>query len=436
MDMQLRSAMLRRRSSTAVAVYASAVVGFLGTVVAVRELGIYDFGRLSLVLAASGFFQVFADLTAEEAVVKYGFRYAAREDWGRFQRVFRVGLALKTGGGVLGAAGIVLLAPFSHAIWGHHLFLPLLLSALLPVAQAPEGIASAALIVRGRYDIRAAFLVVATVLRLGALAVGGAFGVLATVLALVVARILSTAAIGSAALLSLRRFPRRSPEPLGDDATGFRRFVVRSSLGSVLSPMRGLLGTLLLGTVTGPRQVGYFRVAQVPEAAFASLTSPVRLILLTEQTEDVERGRDDRAYRTLRRYVAGAAIVMAVLLPPLAIFMPQLLRVVYGASAAPAADAARLFLAVAGIQVVWGWAKSFPVSIGRPGLRLLAQGTEIVVLVPTLIVLAAAYGAKGAAAAFLIAAAAFAAVWTVLAIRLRRERRALRAARESAADLA
>ena len=410
-----------RRSWTAAGVYVSALLGFAGSIVAFRELGTYDFGLLSILLAATGFFQLFADLTVEEAVIKYGFRYAAREDWGRFRRVFRAGFGLKVAGGLLGAVGIAILAPLSHLIWAHGLTVPMLVAALLPVAQAPEGVASAALIVRRRYDVRAAFLAVSQALRLGALAVGCAFGVLEAVVALLVAQALSTAAIGTASLVALRRFPAGAPEPLGEDAAGFRRFVVQSSLGSVLSPMRGLLGTLLLGVVTGPRQVGWFRVAQVPESAFASASAPVRMVLLTEQTHDFERGRSDRVYRMLRRYVFGAAGLMALVLPPLLWLMPELLRIAFGADAKPAANAARLMLLVAAIQLVWGWAKSFPVSIGRPALRLVAQGTEIVVLVPALLVLGAAYGATGAGGAFLIAAVAFAGCWTAILVRLRRE---------------
>ena len=246
--------------------------------------------------------------------------------------------------------------------------------------------------------------------------------------ALVVAQALSTAVIMTAAVVVLRRFPQRAPEPLAEDRVPFRQFVVSSSLGSLLSPMRGLLGTLLLGVVTVPQQVAYFRIGQVPESAFASLTAPARLILLTEQTEDIERGRDDRAYRMLRRYSLGAGLLMLVVLPPLALLMPTLIRVFYGEEAAPAVSAARLFLIVAAIQVVWGWSKSFPVSIGRPELRLLAQGAEIIVLVPTLLALGAAYGATGGAGAFVIAACVFAAVWTAIVYRLRRERRAARAA--------
>jgi O-antigen/teichoic acid export membrane protein len=417
------TAFWRRSSSTAAGVYLSALIGFLGSIVAFRELGTVAFGRLALVLAATGFFQLFADLTVEEAVVKYGFRYAAREDWGRFRRVFEVGLQLKLAGGALGALGIVVLAPISHLIWTASLFWPMLVAALLPLAQAPEGLASAALIVRRRYDVRAALLIVSMALRLAAFAVGAAFGVVETVIALVAAQVVATAAISTVGLAAVRRFPYARPEPLGDDRLPFRRFVIQSSLGSVLSPMRGLLGTMLLGVVASVRQVAYFRTAQVSESAFASLSSPVRMILLSEQTHAFERGRWDTVYRMLRRYVTGAALLMVVLLPPLLWLMPTLLRIAYGTEAEPAANAARLILLVAAIQVIFGWAKSFPVSIGRPELRLIAQGAEIVVLIPALLVLGASYGATGAAGGFLIAACAFALTWAVLLLRLRRDPR-------------
>jgi Flp pilus assembly protein protease CpaA len=42
-------------------------------------------------------------------------------------------------------------------------------------------------------------------------------------------------------------------------------------------------------------------------------------------------------------------------------------------------------------------------------------------LIPLLIVLASLYGATGAAAAFLVASVVFAAVWTVIVLRLRKE---------------
>jgi O-antigen/teichoic acid export membrane protein len=193
----------------------------------------------------------------------------------------------------------------------------------------------------------------------------------------------------------------------------------------VLSPMRGILGTLLVGIVTGPLQVAYFRVAQAPQNAFAALSSPARLILLSEQTHQVESGRTDLLYRMLRRYVVGTTAAMVILVPPLLWLTPWFIRVAYkdkhGVPYLGAVDAMRLMLVVGAIQVVWGWTKSYPVSIGRPELRIVAQSIEIAVLIPLLIVLASLYGATGAAAAFLVASVVFALVWTVIVLRLRRE---------------
>jgi hypothetical protein len=72
------------------------------------------------------------------------------------------------------------------------------------------------------------------------------------------------------------------------------------------------------------------------------------------------------------------------------------------------------------MQLVVGWTKSFPVTIGRPGLRTFAHGIESATLVPLVLVFGAAWGATGAAGAVLAASAVFVAVWTVLYARIKR----------------
>ena len=89
--------LLRRRAATALGSYGATALGIVGTIVAANVLGVDDFGRLALVLATVALFQLFLDLTSEEALVKYGFRYAERGDWGRFRRLF--------GGGIEGWVG-------------------------------------------------------------------------------------------------------------------------------------------------------------------------------------------------------------------------------------------------------------------------------------------------------------------------------------------
>ena len=85
----MNAGLLRRRSATAVWIYVAVTFGILGMVIAARVLGRADFGVYATALVAVGFFQVLLDLTVEESLTKYGFRYVATEDWGRLRRLFR-----------------------------------------------------------------------------------------------------------------------------------------------------------------------------------------------------------------------------------------------------------------------------------------------------------------------------------------------------------
>ena len=106
--------------------------------------------------------------------------------------------------------------------------------------------------------------------------------------------------------------------------------------------------------------------------------------------------------------------------------MPWLVRVVLGTDYVPATDAARILLLAAALRLVLGWTKSFPVSIGKPGLRIVAHAVEIAVLLPLIVILGSRWGATGGAVAVLLATAAFAVAWAVLLFRLRREHRGAR----------
>lgn len=417
----MRLPLLWRRSATAAGTYLSVLFGFVGTLVAARVLGPQDFGLFALVVAATSFFQTLLDLTAEEALVKYGYRYVTAQDWGRLRRLFSRALEVKVLGGALAGIAIVIAAFFADSVFGaEDLKEPMLVAALLPLLQSPEGVASAALIVRGRYDLRAVYLAVAMALRLGGLAIGSQYGLTGAVAGMVVAQAFATAALGAGGLLAFRRFPSAPKTVLAEDRRGILHFVFQSSLATGILAGRGALTPLLLGSVSNPVQVGYFRVAQAPQAGFTALTSPVRLILLTEQTAAWEAGAQHLVFAGIRRYTVGAAALMAAIVPPVYVFMPDLIRIFYGQDYVGASHAARLMLLSAAFLVVSGWSKSFPVSIGRPGLRILAHGVETAVLIPLVLVLGARWDATGAAGAVLASSVVFAAIWGLLVLRIRR----------------
>jgi len=417
----VRSRLIWRRSATAIGTYLAAGLGFLTTVVATRELGVHDYARFAAVVAATSFFQSLLDLTIEEALVKFGFRYSEAGSWGRLRRLFEIAVAFKVAGGFLAAVAVCALAPFSAGIWGTGgVVAPMLVASLIPLAQAPENVAAGAIILRGRYDIRGAFLAVSMALRLIGLAVGCRHGVLGGVIVMVIAQVIATAAIGAVGIAAFLRFPATRSEPLGEDVRGLRSFLFSSTLASSLDSARGTLGTSLVPTVAPIVEAGYFRNAQAPATGFAALSGPARLVMLTEQTRDFEAGRHERVMRMLNRYVAGTAALMVVAVQVLWIFMPFLMGVAYGSDfRAHASEAARLVLVAAALRLVWGWTKSFPVSIGRPGLRVIVQSVEIAVFVPLLLVFASHWGATGAAGAMLVSTGVFCALWTVVLLRLR-----------------
>ena len=408
------SRLIVRRSATAVGIYSSVVFGFVGTIVASHELpSLRVFGDFSTIVFATGFFQSLFDLTVEEALVKFGFRYLAREDWGRLRGLFRSAFWFKVTGSAVG--GLALLAV---ALLGpDRLRTPLLFAALIPLGQSLEGLAGSTLYLRGRYDIRSGFLAWSMLLRLAGIAIGAHFGLLEAIVGMLVAQLAATASVGFAGFLAFRRFPvLRERRSVTTAATSSRSSHSRAPAPGSRRCVQGL-APLLLGAVTNTTQVGLFRVAQAPQSGFQALSAPARMVLLTEQTRDWESGRREAVLRGVRRYSAIASVLMVIAVPPLLYFMPDIVKLVYGAKYAGASDAARVFLGVAAVQFVVGWTKSLPVAIGRPGLRVTTHGVESLVIVPLVLVLGHAYGATGAAFAVLAGMLVFAGMWAVIFMR-------------------
>ena len=397
---------------TALGIYGSALLGFAATIVAARELSKADFGRFALVFGTVFLLQQFVDLTIDEVVIKYGNRYAVRGDWGRFQRLFRVGMVVKLIGGVGGTIAVIgaaFLAPWLWTTTGVRG--PMLVASVIPLIQQPEGMAGAVLLLRNRYDLRGIFLLWAMVLRLAAIALTAHDGLLWLFGAIVIAQAVSTLSVGAVGWVGFRRYPHAKPEPLGDDRPAIRTFAIQSSVASGMTSLRTSLPTVLVGIVAPLRQVANFRAAQAPQTAFQSLSAPARLVLLAEQTRDIEHGRIGKAQTLLWRYIAATSVLALVVAPVVWIFMPTLVRIFYTAKYVPASNAFRVMLLAACIQLVFGWTKTYPVSIGRPGLRTAGQVLEIAVLVPGVLLFGAAYGATGAALGVLAGAVALGVFW-------------------------
>src|SRR5262245_29047700 len=307
---------LRRRFATAAGLYLSVTLGILGTVAAARLLGLDDFGRFATVMAVVGLAQTLLDLTVEESLTKFGFRYVAAEDWGRLHRLFRRALELKFLGGAIATVVLLLLAPVADSLFGGEgLTWPMVAAAALPLIAAPENVSASALLLRGRYDLRGWLLSTTMAIRLVAILIGASIGVTAAFAALCVGQLAATAISGTAGYAALRRFPRATPRPLGADRRELLSFVAQSSVATGVISLRSALAPVLLGVVAGTTQVGYYRVALAPQSGFSAASAPVRLVLLTEQTRDWEHGRSGAVLRGVKRYSLWAGLVALVSVP-------------------------------------------------------------------------------------------------------------------------
>jgi O-antigen/teichoic acid export membrane protein len=416
---------LRRRVATAAGLYLSVALGILGTIAAARMLGLHGFGLFATVTALVGLAQTLLDLTVEESLTKFGFRYVAAEDWGRLHRLFRRALELKLLGGALASVILLLLAPVADDLFGAEgLTGPMVAAAALPLLAAPENVSASALLLRGRYDLRGWLLSVTMGIRLVAILIGASFGVTEALAAMVVGQLVATAIAGTAGAVALRRFPRGEARAIGEDRREIVSFVVQSSVATGVISLRAALTPVLLGVVAGTTQVGYYRVALAPQSGFSAASAPVRLVLLTEQTRDWEHGRAQTVLRGVKRYSLGAAAVALVSVPIFLLLMPWLVRVVFGEEYLPAVEAARIVLVSAAILLILGWSKSLPVTIGRPRLRIVTHSLEAIVLLPLVVVLGDRHGVTGAAVAILVSTLVFALAWVVILVRLRDELRA------------
>jgi O-antigen/teichoic acid export membrane protein len=410
------SRLLVRRSTTAVGIYSSVVFGFLATVVAGRVFPTtQDFGDYATVIYATSFFQSFFDLTVEEALVKYGFRFVTKEDWGLLRGLFRSAFWFKVIGSALGGIALLIFAAFAPS----RMTSALIVASLIPLGQSLEGLAGSALYLRNRYDIRAGFLTWSMALRLVGVAVGAQYGLVEAVAGVLIAQVIATASVGVVGRIAFERFPRQVAARLGEQRREIVTFIAQSSAATGVLALRGGLAPLLLAGVTTTTQTGIFKIAQAPQSGFQALSAPARMVLLTEQTREWERGRQSAVLRQVRRYslVAAGACVIAV--PPLLWAMPHLISWVYGSRWVDATDAARLFLLTAAVQLVVGWTKSFPVTIGRPKLRIWTHGLETLVVLPLVLVLGTRWGATGAAGAFLAGMVVFALAWAVIFLRIK-----------------
>ena len=210
----MSSRLLRRRSATAAWIYAAVACGFAGTVVAARVLGLAEFGVFATALVTVGFFQTLLDLTVEESLTKYGFRYVAGRGVGAAPAAVPAGAPAEARGRLRSRRCSSSLSRPSPTSCSTR-------TASSRRSSRPRSFPSCRrrrTSVRPRFSCTAATTYAASTRpgprRFGSLAIviGVHFGVVEALLAIVVAQAISTVVISVIGAVALRRFPTASPQ--------------------------------------------------------------------------------------------------------------------------------------------------------------------------------------------------------------------------------
>jgi O-antigen/teichoic acid export membrane protein len=395
----------RRAGATSIALWGSAAISVLGTIVVARELGPSGYGSVVLAVAVVTLVATFLDLTLEQAVVHHGFRALAAQDVGGLRTLLRIAFIVDLALGLAVAALIVGLAePLTHLISGGELDPALVrIAALITLASTIDGTTGAMLLLADRPDLRGWVMFARSVIRLAALLlavqVGGerevvaAFALAAacgTIVQVVVAwRVGWRHWQGSEAKGGVREWLRK-----------LTPFGIYSSLTSSVEGVHSSLIPAVLGSVSSVGTVGVFSVALFPVNLASLATAGLRLVLFPEQARQAAEGD----LQGLRRTIRGATMIGLGIALPAAIagwfLLPLLLPAIYSDQFEDAILPARILLIVSVIHLAVAWGKSFFPAIGRPAAQTALQAAFAILIVAGMALLARHHGSTGAAIAY------------------------------------
>ena len=418
-----RRAWRAQTGRTSVALYASALAGFVTNALVARALGPLNFGDIVLAVTVVASIAALLDFSLEEAVVHHGAKAIARDDAGAVWSLLRTSVRLDAAVGIVVVVVIWGVAPaISRVVSQGQLSSGLVVLASMEVlATTVNGTTGAAMMLAGRPDLRAWSLAWTAGLRMVAVLVaihtwgGGAQRVLIGYAVGASMGAVIQSAVAHRLAGARWRHAAPSPSPVGIRALA--SFGLHSSATTTIIAARLALVTVVLGRSAGPTEVGLLSVAMLPITVADVLTAPVRTTVFAEQATLAARGRLDVLRRAIHGYTIGAVALGSIAAVVGWFLLPWLLPTLYGASFGPATPIARLLLPAALATLAVAWAKALPASLGRPAVRTLVSAIELAITAVLVIVLADR-GAEGVAAALSAGAIASAYGWIVIARRM------------------
>jgi O-antigen/teichoic acid export membrane protein len=183
--------------------------------------------------------------------------------------------------------------------------------------------------------------------------------------------------------------------------------------------LTGRVDVLIVGWLTDPASVGFYRLARSVSDPLAALATPVSQVVFPEISK-LATERDVDGIRRLTRRVRQLAVVLVV---PACVLTTLLagwaIPAVFGESFAPAVPLVRIMV----WQLLWipyVWVSALLLSLGRARTVAAMSALDAAIYVVLLLVLVPAFGVTGAAWATLGRFVAWTAVAAIVGTRVDR----------------
>lgn len=392
------------------------VLSLLYMVLALRALGVRDYGVLILVHTFAMTVGGIIEFPGWHAVVRYGAQAVEAGDGPRLVRLLRFTALVEGIGGAVAVVAAAVLAPLIGARLGWSptaiaFSLPYSFAVLATIRSTPAGY----LQLTGRFDLLGLHNIVAPLVRLvGALvAIGVGTGLRGFLVVWLIAALAEWASMWILGLWVARRTlgagqERRerlagSPRGAIGENAGILRFMAAANADLTFGELAPRIAPLAVGWVLGPAAAGIYAVAQRATALIAHPAGILGQAAYAELARLVAAG--GRGAEIRHAFVRSVLLAFAVAIPLLillTLYGRALARLLGGGDLGPAGDLMLWLVVARTVLVIGPPASAALVALGRPGLSVAANLVCSLGLLPLLPPMMTAFGLPGAGAHALI----------------------------------
>lgn len=380
--------------------------GAVEAIALARLLAPRELGQLTLAFAAPAFVFAIVDAQSQEAVTRYiaEFRATSRPD--RVRAVVALALQVDLALVVVGLAITAALGPWIlHTFLDGALSVGLLTAAALGIAVGlPASTAIAVLMADERATAvatsKAAMAVIRSTLVITVVWAGS--GVPGAILATAVSGLAGLGVVGFVASRSMHRSFGGSWEPtasLGTERRQVLRFIGFTNASSLIAALAKDMDVLVLGFLTGARQVGFYRIARSVSRLSTFVIGPLQAVSYNRFAR-LTATHDLRNLRVqVRRSVREVGLPLAAAIGVGMLLAPQIVRIVATDAYAPAVDPLRWLLAAGAFLTATFWARPLLLALDQVRFLLVATVVTTLIAIPLYFLLTSYADAAGTASA-------------------------------------